>query len=72
MESTIAALEARCSRLSSELEEAAVAVEVLRAKGRQYDELEARADRAVRWGMRLAGERRGLGGGTEMLARCSG
>ncbi|KAI8463321.1 MAG: hypothetical protein J3K34DRAFT_527091 [Monoraphidium minutum] len=45
VESTIAALEGRCARLGSELEEAAVAVEVLRAKGRAYDEVEARAER---------------------------
>ncbi|KIZ01677.1 hypothetical protein MNEG_6284 [Monoraphidium neglectum] len=41
----VSALEVRCQRLSVELDEAAAAVEVLRAKGRAYDEVEARAER---------------------------
>ena len=44
---TLSSLESRCARLSAELEDAAAAVEVLRAKGRAYDEVEARAERMV-------------------------
>lgn len=46
--STIAALEASRARLASEAEEAALAAEVLAAKGRAYDDLEAHAGRLVR------------------------
>ena len=52
-DAVVAALEARAARLAGELEEAALAAEVLRAKGRRYDEAAERAQRAVRrlWGV---------------------
>jgi hypothetical protein len=47
VDTTIMGLEARCSRLSAELEETALAAQVASAKGRAYDELEAKAERLV-------------------------
>jgi hypothetical protein len=47
VESTVAALESRCARLASELEDAAVALEVCKAKAGMYDELQAKAERLV-------------------------
>ncbi len=48
VDGTVSSLQARCERLSAELEEAAVQVEVLNAKGQMYDDLQAKADRMVR------------------------
>ncbi|KAF6252466.1 hypothetical protein COO60DRAFT_1704276 [Scenedesmus sp. NREL 46B-D3] len=45
VESTIAGLESRCVRLAAELEDAAVALEVCRAKAGMYDDLQAKAER---------------------------
>lgn len=45
VESTVAALESRCARLAAELEDAAVALEVCKAKAGMYDELQAKAER---------------------------
>ena len=47
VESTIAGLESRCVRLAAELEDAAVALEVCRAKAGMYDDLQAKAERLV-------------------------
>jgi hypothetical protein len=47
VESTVAALESRCARLAAELEDAAVALEVCRAKAGMYDDLQAKAERLV-------------------------
>jgi hypothetical protein len=46
-ESSVLALQHRVDRLSSELEEAAIQVEVLTAKGRMYDDLQAKAEQLV-------------------------
>ncbi|WIA18914.1 hypothetical protein OEZ85_003586 [Tetradesmus obliquus] len=45
VESTVAALQSRCARLAAELEDAAVALEVCKAKAGMYDELQAKAER---------------------------
>jgi hypothetical protein len=50
-ESTVAALESRCARLAAELEDAAVALEVCKAKAGMYDELQAKAERLVSTGL---------------------
>lgn len=47
VESTVAALQSRCARLAAELEDAAVALEVCKAKAGMYDELQAKAERLV-------------------------
>ena len=47
-ENSVTALQQRVDRLSSELEEAAIQVEVLTAKGRMYDDLQTRAEQLVR------------------------
>lgn len=67
-ESALSSLEGRCGRLSAELEEAAAAVEVLRAKGRAYDEVEARAERLVRRGR---GRGRGRWGRLAVCCSCA-
>jgi hypothetical protein len=47
VESTVAALESRSARLAAELEDAALALEVCRAKAGMYDDLHAKAERLV-------------------------
>jgi hypothetical protein len=64
-DATITSLQQRCERLAAELQEAAVQVEVLSAKGRLYDELQAKADKLVGWGADRLG---GWGWGRVMYA----
>lgn len=50
IEATVSSLQSHVDRLTADLEEASIQVQVLSAKGHMYDELQAKADKLVSWG----------------------